>query len=438
MNLKEAHDEYYELWSPDASEKTLERHRYDIKRWRKLMGDLDVTEIRTHEFARYRKLAKASQAANTVNTTCRTVSQILRCCAQQGVIEQAPDPGRQLNVAGPEPHVPTVAELDRLYRATHLAAWPRSHVRPWEWWRCLMVVGIWTGLRLQDLLWGLAWQHIDFEERSITFRASKTRRYKKLHTFPIVPIVERHLRAMIPPGPHCPSSRRVFGPSQCTDLIRRELRRFSADAGIDPSVTMQTFRRASITLWSRADHTAGQLVHGTGLPKVMLHYLHVGEILRSASERFPWPPVMADHTPGTVCISSAPAEPPAPPPELIAPTGTDPALWRFKSGQFQYAGGPWFKMSGRRLAFLRVLASTTEPVNWRAFVPIIYPKGTDPESIDTSEDRRIHVTLSQVRSRLRECFGLNGFDPIQCIERGNGGGDFVLFLPEHVGGTEAA
>jgi len=290
LNARTCFDTLYKLWAPDLAPRTERRYRHELNRWEKLTNDPPLSEISTTLYQQFR--ASSSQlghAAGTTESTLRFIRQLMRCALAHGAINVIPDRGRARRIDAPQPHPPSIDELDRMFRVCEVARWPRLHVPTKIFWRSWMAVALWTALRREDIFWRLALEHIDFKESRILFRAHKS---SVPHTFPLNEIVTRHIRAMVPTFSH--NTRRVlFNPSRSPHLIQRELDRM-ADAAEVRRITPQNFRQAGINMWTIADPRAGEVIHGVGIPRVLSHYLDRLQILKNAADNVIVPASMTE------------------------------------------------------------------------------------------------------------------------------------------------
>lgn len=278
----------YKSWATDLAPRTERRYRYEITRWTKLTGDPPITEITTATYQEFRsKSAQKGHAAESTESTLRFIRQILRCAKAHGAITVMPDRGRPRRIKAPEPHPPSLDELNRFIRALHVSQWPRTHVPPATFWRSFVCIDLWTGMRREDAFWRFAWEHV--RDDRIEFRAGKT---GKSHAWPLTPLVERHLQ-MIRPTFQAPPGRLVFNPGKSTHSLQRELERICDAAEIRP-LTIKSFRQAAVTLWSQANPRAGEILHGVGMPRVLQHYLDQFAILRSVADQVQMPSALED------------------------------------------------------------------------------------------------------------------------------------------------
>lgn len=289
LSLTEVYRQHYPSWNPDAKTTSIRRHLYDLRRWKRLMGDTPISDVHTETFQEFRRRsADRGDRPRTTETTLSTIRMVLRVAKVHRIIPDIPDRGRSRRIPPPCPVVPDMDAFLRLYEACDtkgLLTWPRSNVPPSVWWQVLLVAAIWTGFRRSDLFWKFSWDHIDeLDEHAILFAATKES--ERPHAVPLCDVVLRHLRALEPVGP----DRLVFGPSQSIDLIRRELRLLRARAGLKDDITPQTLRRMSVNLWADAAELAGQIVQGSGLSRGSYrHYRDQLRVLRPAAELIEWP-----------------------------------------------------------------------------------------------------------------------------------------------------
>lgn len=290
LTARDVWDQWYRLWAPDLSPRTERRYRHELTRWERLSDNPPLAEISTRTYQEFRAASsQKGHSAGTTEGTLRFVRQIMRCAMAHGAIAVMPDRGRARKIQAPQPHPPSIEELDKLFRACGVARWPRLHVPPKTFWRSWMAVDLWTGLRREDSFWRLSLDHVSDPDDAILFRANKS---KVPHPYPLNDIIRRHIRAMVPTFSHKPG-RLIFGPSKSPHLIQRELDRI-ADAACVRRVTPQSFRQAAINIWTIADPRAGEIIHGCGIPRVLAHYLDRLQILRHAAGKVVVPVAMTE------------------------------------------------------------------------------------------------------------------------------------------------
>lgn len=281
MLLETAYHELYVRVSPELSDASIQRHAFDLKRWHALIPRKDISEITTLDYLDFRRLsAKAGHAPSTTETTIRTVKQILNAAAVMGRLDKVPVSGRSRKISRPTPRPATSEELRRLWLiGTAAARWPRNSAfrTPRAFWKGWIMFAYWTGLRLTDLTWRLSRDHI--EPGMIRFRASKT---GVEHCIPMRPELWQVINA------RRPDSGPIFQCYHKPSRLREHLARLCEAADIR-KLTCKNFRQAAVCAWSMADATAGQLLHGCGLPGVLKHYLDPGQIMLAAAPRVVWP-----------------------------------------------------------------------------------------------------------------------------------------------------
>lgn len=261
----------------DCPAPTARRLRHNCHRWEICSGNPHLTDCQGF-FDRFRRCA--SDAGYSPVTIESTISDVRYVAGHLGI--QLP-PGRRLRIPAPCPTVPSLDTIGRLYEAADTAVWPR---RLWcdrgDWWRCLVLVVLWTGLRRGDLV-KLKWADIGVDD--IRLEAGKT---KRVHHIPLVPTVSRHLAAIRPPR----EADRVFELPRSNSFraFARQLDALATAASV-PRVTLQQIRRTSITLWTSVNAEAGRLIHGCGLG-VMAHYLDPLAVLRATAQRINLPDAM--------------------------------------------------------------------------------------------------------------------------------------------------
>lgn len=282
MHLDAAYETFYLRYSPDLSIASQQRHAWDLKRWSALMGPKSIEAITTIDLQEFRRLsAKAKHSPSTTETTVRTIKQILNAAAAFGAIDKVPYPGRGRKIRRPTPQPATAAELRQLWLVgTAAARWPRNSGfrTPRHFWKAWIPFAYWTAFRLSDLTWGLTREHI--QPGMIRFTASKT---GLTHLVPMRTELWQALNSMKAghTGP-------IFDCYRKPSRLRMHLARMCEAAEIR-RLTPKHFRQSSCMAWFKADSTAGQCVHGCGIPGVLKHYLDPEEIMISAAPRVIWP-----------------------------------------------------------------------------------------------------------------------------------------------------
>ncbi len=266
---------------------TAAKLRHQINRWLKFGGPADCAGINEAAFVEFR--AKALAKPLSPVTIEDTISDIaLLVTFHTKIVCQF---GKRLKKIVRCKHVPKLAAIAKLYKLADECQFP-AKVRNADWtWklisqeqrcdfmRCLLVLGVWTGLRVSDLLL-INWDSITDE--AIIWEASKT---KKEHRFPISDVVRFHLDRM-----RAWDRPTVLGIGHTTaPYVREELHRLAAIAG-GAKITPQSFRRCAVTSWATIGNgECGRVIHGCGIPKVLKSYYDGEQILRANMDRYPWP-----------------------------------------------------------------------------------------------------------------------------------------------------
>jgi len=229
---------------------------YSAARFVRLIGDLKPDEIQEHHLRAYREKCVALQmSARTIESSIGNIVTVLRYMTGKNI-----PTGRRLRLQAPQP---CPAELDWI-----CAVWS---VAP-AWLRLWIAFGLWTGLRLTDSIEML--RDISGKPCGPVLRkqAGKTGRF---HQWPAPEWLRKMIAETAFPQEYCLENTKKF--------VRSQLLLCCEAAGCQPWSPKQ-LRQRSITEWSRANATAGAIVHGCGLG-VLSHYLDPLQILESAAPR---------------------------------------------------------------------------------------------------------------------------------------------------------
>lgn len=186
----------------------------------------------------------------------KTVTDVLTVRASLG---HTLAPGKRLRRSAPEPRPASFATIN--------AIWPLSP----HWFRRWLVLTYWTAARCEDSL--RIFRTVTSQTETIRLKAEKTSHY---HVWPVPRWIDTWLAV--------PSEHPLNGVSlHFTNVLRDWLTNLCKLAAVE-RITPQQLRQRSITEWSRANATAGAIVHGCGLG-VLSHYLDPLQILESAAPR---------------------------------------------------------------------------------------------------------------------------------------------------------
>ena len=243
----------------------------NCRRWDRLIG-CDPSPDSLIEFRS--RCVDGGLSAVTIEKTITDVLTIWQNCGH------SLDAGKRLRQLRPEPRPVPLESID--------AIWTEAP----HWLRRWLVLTYWTAARCEDSvrLYRLVTTRCDV----IRMRAEKT---GANHCWPVPEWLQDWLIL--------PASHPLRGTTQhFTDMIRDGLTVLCEKAGVD-RFTPQQLRQRSITEWTRANATAGAIVHGSGLG-VMAHYLDPLSVLESAAPRVRLPSCFGacvdDETEGTLLI----------------------------------------------------------------------------------------------------------------------------------------
>lgn len=225
---------------------------HSINRWLRFGGPALAPDVTVDSIAAFR-LATAGLSPWTVEKTITDVMTAAKLC---GVTVAR---GRRVRRPCPEPQPAPIESIDSMW--PHLATWSRQ----------LVALGYWTGLRLNDAIGA----HLtgDFSGDVFRWQAHKT---GKAHLWPVPAWLRDIMSAKV-----SPPYRAATDHAQV--IVRAEFERCCKLAKIDRLNPIQLRQRA-VTEWTRANATAGKIVHGCGLG-VLNHYIEPLSVLESAAPR---------------------------------------------------------------------------------------------------------------------------------------------------------
>jgi hypothetical protein len=227
----------------------------NCRRFEKITGITDVESVSTSLFVGFRQAAIALALSNV--TTEKTITDVSTICKY--VVGKIPDAGKRLRQPRPSPHPATLEAIDAVFRAAQ-----SQRLKRW------LALTYWTALRLADSV--LLYGSLQTPDSVIRHTANKTGLH---HAWPAPTWLQQWIPRVEPRTSHAT----VW----MARMIRNELARTCVAAGIE-ILTPKQIRQASITEWTRANATAGSIVHGCGLG-VMAHYLDPLSVLESAAPR---------------------------------------------------------------------------------------------------------------------------------------------------------
>lgn len=228
---------------------------YSAARFVRFVGDVPIEEITTDHLTTYRQKCREQQlSTQTIESSIGNILTVLKFAAGRTIAA-----GRAMKKKAPEPKP---AELPAI--AAAFAKLP-------DWMQLWVMFSYWTGMRLADSIVALR-RYSGTAPAVIRHRASKTDRVQQWPA-------PKWLTAML--------QQVAFPMSLCLENMKKRVRAELRSACRAASCTEwgpKQLRQRSITEWSRANATAGAIVHGSGLG-VLGHYIDPLQILESAAPR---------------------------------------------------------------------------------------------------------------------------------------------------------
>lgn len=207
---------------------------------------------------------KAMQDALSHVTIEKTVTDV--CTVVKAMLGKTLEPGKRLRQSRPQPQPVPIESVDAVFRIAV------------PWLRQWLVLTYWTGLRLQDAI--AAQIRLPATGSVLQWKASKT---GHSHQYPLPEWIRPHLQVRQSLGA-------AYSRHWLQSLVYQHLSA-ACEAAKVPRFTPQQIRQRSITEWSRANATAGRLIHGCGIG-VLSHYIDPLSVLESAAARVRVPSCM--------------------------------------------------------------------------------------------------------------------------------------------------
>lgn len=227
---------------------------YSANRFARLVSDMPADTVTTAHLQQYRQSCHSNGLKpRTIESSVSDLIAIIHHAT--GVRLPA---GQRLRLTRPEPHPVDASIINAIW--PHCVAWLR------DW----IALTWWTAMRLtdgMDCAARLAGQSLPSVLRVV---ASKTQR---AHAWPVPAWLQTLWTGTAPPW------------HRSTDFWRKTLRdaiSHVCDTAHAARWTPKQLRQRSITEWTRANATAGQLVHGCGIG-VLSHYLDPLSVLEAAA-----------------------------------------------------------------------------------------------------------------------------------------------------------
>ena len=306
VTLSTFYESYYEpIRLADASPNTRKGYRMMLRNWVVLTGDPPLTEITVDMLAHFRECLKKARgllpgttsANNTVRRHLTHIQALLTKAGPAGPRNRdaAELIGRVPWVKPPRmeyrpPRFVEMAELCKVYKAAELMECPKvPNVSPADWWQCLLVVALNTGLR-KGALFNLRLDAVEWENQRLNVppSLSKTGHGQRIH---LNRVTLAHLfrirgpRELIFPWPHGDSyfHRAMHSLQDLAGIPRRE------------HFGLQNIRQTNATLlWEISPGAAQFGMAHTTARTTRNHYVAGDRILTAALDALPQPEAFKD------------------------------------------------------------------------------------------------------------------------------------------------
>lgn len=225
----------------------------NCRRFERVTGITEPKKVTPQVIAAFRQRLTGALSEVTIEKTVTDVLTVVKHCTGAAV-----DAGKRLKRSRPEPQPAPIDSIDAIY--DRMPVW----IQQW------LVIAYWTGLRLHDSLGLQLTLQQSVSRDALRWRAGKTGHN---HAWPVPSWLVPHLEPAALPY------------SSATLHFCRLLRQHIAaacHAAHVPEFCPQQLRQRSITEWTRANATAGQLVHGCGIG-VLSYYLDPLSVLEAAA-----------------------------------------------------------------------------------------------------------------------------------------------------------
>lgn len=245
----------------EFAEKYCRAHNYrrtpihSANRFQKLSGVSEASAVTTQTIESFRVTAVSAKLS--IWTIEKTVTDVLTLVRES--TGRKLEPGRRINRPSPQPKPASLDAISAMY------------LQAPEWLQQLVALSYWTALRLSDAIAMQCKLSADMPD-VLYWQANKT---GKRHCWPIPTWLRTRLKPLTLPykRSNCNAGKRV----------REAMWTACEFAGIS-TITPKQLRQRSVTEWSRANATAGSLIHGCGIG-VLAHYIDPLSVLESAAPR---------------------------------------------------------------------------------------------------------------------------------------------------------
>jgi hypothetical protein len=234
----------------------------NCRRFSRYLPEVEPERIDVESLQLFRE--KAMQDALSHVTIEKTVTDV--CTVSKSITGKTLEPGKRLRQSKPTPKPVPIESIDAVFTVAG------------PWLRQWLVLTYWTGLRLQDSI--AAQIRLPAIGTALTWKASKT---GHSHQYPLPMWIQPHLQVRQSLGA-------AYSRHWLQSLVYQHLEAACVAASVE-RFTPQQIRQRSITEWSRANATAGRLIHGCGIG-VLSHYIDPLSVLESAAPRVRVPAAM--------------------------------------------------------------------------------------------------------------------------------------------------
>ena len=252
---------------------THQKFQYSVNRWERAIGHLSP-DVEPADFQLFRQsMLSSGLSPHSIEQTVYDIKVLLTAAGKEV------STGKPLRKPRPSPVVPDPLAIGKVFRVSDIAIWPLEDAS--VWWKGFLGIGLWTCLRLQDLL-RIRWS--DIQNGWLTITPEKTRRHGVVQEIPV-----GRIQSLLDTLPQRKS--RVLDCGKSMKQLRREMKRMCQFAGV-AYFTPHDLRRAGLTMWSIANPEAARILHGCGKKDVMQHYLSPRKILEDTAPKVKLPDCM--------------------------------------------------------------------------------------------------------------------------------------------------
>lgn len=444
LTLRQAFDKHYDQTELRDSTKSL--IHYTLLRWERLSGNPPLCKITNDVIAEYRQaLIDFPYRPKTIESSWSMLRAIIRRMTKPetgsprglAIIDLVPWM-KPVKAVHRLPRRVTMDDMSLWYIACHVAEFPKqAGFPPADYWRCLIVVAYFSGLRKGDLF-DMRMRDIDFAQQELHFMAEKT--WKEM-ILPLHDCVIEHIKR-ISNGREFVLPKMKKGGGD----FSHQWRKIADQAGVD-HFTLNDIRRTACSEIDAVESGMGStLLQHRPMGVTGQFYLNKIPELRKCIDQMAVP-ISFKHGPRQADRRAIKArkkrEAMMRDSEWRPPTKPEVAEWKFPEqarnqtwSDFWFRG-EWYAIGKTQGKFLRALALAEGPVDVHALADVFYVDRKRPDDFYHVQGRVCDV-LSNLRVTLRDRFEMpKGWNPVPCTERGKGG-KWTLLLPETAGEGGAA